>query len=141
MRRSARESTQATDVRAGRTLRVLCAEDDESLALMLRLALERAGHIVERVEDGVKALERITSDVAFFDVLLTDHQMPRLSGLGLVSKLRDTAFTGLIVVHSSRLTQAEVAAYRALAVDCILNKPVELAELLAAVQQTGAAMP
>ncbi len=120
---------------------MLCAEDDESLALMLRLALERAGHIVERVEDGVKALERITSDVAFFDVLLTDHQMPRLSGLGLVSKLRDTAFTGLIVVHSSRLTQAEVAAYRALAVDCILNKPVELAELLAAVQQTGAAMP
>lgn len=117
------------------SLRVLCAEDHEQVAVVVQSALEQAGHLVERVEDGQKALERITSDLTFFDVLVTDHQMPRLSGLGLVSKLRDTAFSGRVIVHSSHLTAAETEAYRALAVDHILSKPAELAELLVIVQQ------
>lgn len=122
-------------------LRVLCAEDDEQVGSLVQFALEQAGHLVERAGDGQEALERITSDLEFFDVLVTDHQMPRLSGLGLVSKLRDTAFSGRIIVHSSRLTAAEAEAYRALAVDHFLSKPTELAELLITVQQVAENTP
>lgn len=119
----------------GKTLRVLCAEDHEQVALILKCALERDGYFVECVEDGQTAFERIMSDVSFFDVLMTDHQMPRLSGLGLVMKLRDTAFSGVIIVHSAHLLPADLHAYRALAVDRILAKPTELATLLTIVQQ------
>lgn len=123
-----------------RTLRILCAEDDKYLAPMLKCALEQAGHFVECVEDGQKALQRITSDLKFFDVLVTDNQMPVLSGLGLVSKLRDTEFSGAIVVHSSHLSDSEAAAYRALAVDHILSKPVELPMLLGVAQELAETM-
>lgn len=116
-------------------LRILCAEDDKYLALMLKCALEQAGHFVECAEDGQKALQRITSDLKFFDVLVADNQMPVLSGLGLVSKLRDTEFSGAIIVHSSHLSDAEADAYRALAVDHILNKPTELPTLLGVAQE------
>lgn len=91
--------------------------------------------------DGHLALERITADVSFFNVLVTDHQMPRLSGLGLVSKLHDTAFSGVIVVHSSHLTEAEADAYRALAVDHILSKPAPLPVLLNLVHQLVESLP
>lgn len=113
-----------------KSVRILCAEDNEQLAFMVKLAFEKAGHSVECVGDGTTALERLTSDAKSFDVLMTDHRMPRLTGLGLVSKLRETEFSGAIVVHSSHLTEAEADAYRALAVDYVLTKPVSLPTLL-----------
>lgn len=124
-----------------RKLRVLCAEDDDHVALMLQIALGRAGHVVERAVDGQAALERIAEDLNFFDLLVTDHRMPRLSGRGLVEKLRDTAFLGKIVVHSSQLRELDEAAYRGLAVDHIFTKPMPLAELLGIVERMGATVP
>jgi len=124
-----------------KTLRVLCADDNEQLALMVKYAVAQAGHHIECVGDGQAALERIMGDLNFFNVLVTDHQMPRLSGLGLVSKLRDTEFSGAIVVHSSHLTQAEADAYRALAVDHILSKPAPLPILLGIVHQLIETLP
>jgi DNA-binding response OmpR family regulator len=60
-----------------------------------------------------------------FDVLITDHRMPHLDGLALVTRLRQTAFTGRIIVFSSGLTTQERASYRALSVDSILSKPTD----------------
>jgi CheY-like chemotaxis protein len=141
MNRGARERAQPTNAHGRKALRVLCAEDDDPIAFLVKSVLEREGHHVERVADGEEALERITADVKFFHLLITDHQMPRRSGLALVSKLRDTAFSGTIVVHSSRLRDAEVEAYRALAVDHILSKPVQLDALLAIVRQVIESTP
>ncbi|HVX91064.1 MAG TPA: response regulator [Candidatus Paceibacterota bacterium] len=124
-----------------KALRVLCADDHEQLALVVKYAFERAGHHVECVSDGLSALERVMEDLNFFNVLVTDHQMPRLSGLGLVSKLRDTEFSGAIVVHSSHLTKAEADAYRALAVDHILGKPAPLPMLLGIIHALVEAPP
>lgn len=136
-----RETSHSTEASGRKPLRVLCAEDDDHIALMLKFALEHAGHLVERVADGQQAFDRITSDLNFFDLLVTDHQMPRLSGRGLVEKLRDTAFSGRIIVHCSLLHEVDAAAYRGFAVDHIFTKPVQVAELLEAIQRMGAVAP
>lgn len=117
-----------------RPLRILCAEDHPQMADVLGHFLRRAGHHPELVDDGVQALARLTAHPDAFDLLITDHQMPRLTGLGLVSKLRDTVFSSPILVFSSMLTAAEVAAYDALAVDHILSKPMQMETLLDVVQ-------
>ena len=57
-----------------------------------------------------------------FDVLITDHQMPKLTGLALVEKVRTTTFAGRIVVESGNLTPELEAAYWALGVDRIVRK-------------------
>lgn len=136
-----KEASHFAAVNGGKLLRVLCAEDDDHVAHMLQSALEHAGHIVERAVDGQAALERITADFGYFDVLVTDHQMPRLSGRGLVEKLRDMAFAGKIIVHSSHLREFDAAAYRVLAVDHIFTKPMQLAELLRMVERIGGTAP
>jgi len=136
-----KETSHSAELNGGKLLRVLCAEDDDHIAPMLQCALESAGHVVERAVDGQAALERIAADLDYFDVLVTDHQMPRLSGRGLVEKLRDTAFAGKIIVHSSSLREFDAAAYRALAVDHIFTKPVQLAELLRMVERIGGTAP
>lgn len=122
-------------------LRVLCVDDNEPLATVVRCVLEQAGHTVECVEDGQSALERVTSDLGFFDLIVTDHRMPRLSGLELITHLRKTAFAGAIVIHSARLSRAELDAYDLLAVDHILIKPVRLTELLMIVRKFVERLP
>jgi CheY-like chemotaxis protein len=119
--------------RPKRRLRVLCADDDQNVALILKYALENEGHHVECLDDGSAALRRVVEDLKFFDLIITDHHMPSLSGLEFVKKLRENKFPGRIIVHSSNLQESTTSAYQALEVDHILRKPVHLAELLQAV--------
>lgn len=136
-----RKITTPAEANERKLLRILCAEDEPHLAQMLQLALERAGYLVEWADDGQKALERIKSESETFDLLVTDHRMPRLSGLQLVEQLRDFGFSGKIVVHSSQLHEVDARSYHGLAVDHIFTKPVQLAELLRVIQQVVGATP
>jgi len=107
--------------------RILCAEDHAQMAQLVKKVLTRAGHQVVCVVDGRQALECATHER--FDVVITDHHMPNLTGLELVTKLRAMGFCGKIVLHTSRLTPGEDAAYRELNVDAILMKPGGILQL------------
>ena len=107
-----------------RTLHILYADDVRELRLLLEVALGRDGHSVETVPDGRQALARITATPAAFDLLITDHHMPVMNGLELVSRLRALPFAGKIIVFSSELGEEVAAAYRRLQVDYILPKPI-----------------
>lgn len=108
--------------------RILYADDVRELRDVARISLAREGHRIECVEDGLAAFERVTADPAF-DLVITDHHMPRMNGLKLVQQLRASAYRGRILVFSSELDPRVTAQYRAEAVDRILFKPVFPSEL------------
>jgi CheY-like chemotaxis protein len=108
---------------------ILYAEDVRELRNLTRLVLTSEGHLVECVVDGQFALERLKADPTRFDLLITDHHMPRMNGLELVQHARAIKFTGRIIVFSSELGEQVPAAYRALGVDGILAKPIFPSEL------------
>jgi CheY-like chemotaxis protein len=109
---------------AVRPLRILYAEDMQALRDLLSIILTREGHFIETVGDGSAALERLVQAGPGYDLLITDHQMPRLNGLELVRQVRQLPFAGKIVVFSAELTDALYQGYRASAVDLILPKPI-----------------
>jgi CheY-like chemotaxis protein len=109
--------------------RILCADDHEQMALLTQLVLQRAGHSVECVGDGEQAWERIITAPDRFDLLVTDHQMPRLTGLQLVQKLRQSGHGLQIIVQSSFLSPQDEQAFTALGVVAILRKPGSLRQL------------
>ena len=116
-----------------RPLRILCADDNAMLGNMLLCLFSQAGHWVEHVGNGLDAWERISADASNFDVVLTDHQMPGLTGLELVELLSQAKFPGRIVVHTSALNSAELERYRALGVSEVVIKSARADQLLAAV--------
>jgi DNA-binding response OmpR family regulator len=67
-------------------VRVLVAEDDESLGEVLARGLREQGYVVDLVPDG----ETAAAYLRFYqyEVAVLDWRMPRLSGLDLVRKLR-----------------------------------------------------
>src|SRR5688500_11357123 len=98
------EEGNPVDRAAVRHFRVLCAEDHEQVADLLRVILQRAGHDVECAGAGAEALRKMTAAAVPYDVLITDHVMPEMNGLELVRTLRKKAFAGTIIVQSARLT-------------------------------------
>jgi len=101
---------------------------------VLKRVIEETGCEVDWVREGADAFARIAANEGHYDVLITDHDMPDYSGLGLVSKLRDTGYSGHIIVFSARLTEADREVYRSLAVDHILDKPASFKVLVEAVR-------
>lgn len=122
-------------------LRILCADDDAVCQQILMTILARPGWTVECVGDGEEALDRFTGGPPAFDLLVTDHHMQRLGGLGLVQRLRALGFAGPVIVVSGSVTAEVDEAYRAAGVHLILKKPVGYAPLLAAVHFARTAAP
>jgi two-component system chemotaxis response regulator CheY len=109
---------------APKPLRILYADDLRDLREVLRMALTREGHTIECVADGSLALERLAKDCSSFDLLITDHHMPEMNGLELVTRLRALPFRGKVIVFSSELSASVNDAYHALGVDLVLPKPI-----------------
>jgi CheY-like chemotaxis protein len=114
-------------------LRILAVEDEAAVAQLLALVLGGPTSKVTNVCNGEEALARIAADSQPFDIVITDHNMPRMTGLELVRKLRAREFGGKIVVLSAHLTQENVEAYTKLSVDLMLSKPFDVHELRKAV--------
>lgn len=119
----------------GRAGRVLYAEDLGELREVMRLIVQAEGFAIETVEDGDLALERLAAHPDEFDLLITDHHMPRVNGLELVHRLARTAFRGRIMVFSSELDPAVHREYHRLGVSVILPKPIRPAVLRKALRE------
>ena len=114
-----------------KSLRVLYADDLRELRQLLEVVLGRDGHKVDSVADGNLALDLLQTNPSAYDVVITDHHMPTVSGLELVARLREMNYTGRIIVFSSELSEAVDASYRKYKVDFILPKPVFPSDLRA----------
>src|SRR2546425_104004 len=77
------------DSQPPRELRILVVDDDAVTRQAMRLLLEREGHEVVAVENGLEAIERLGPASDRFDAVVTDLQMPRLGGRALYEQLRE----------------------------------------------------
>lgn len=121
------------------SLRILCADDNVLLGDVLVRLFSNGGHHIQHVADGLDAWELISRDLEGFDVLITDHQMPGLTGLELVELLRQTSFRGRIFVHSASLSAAVQQSYAGFGVDEIVGKGCRPELLLRAVEKKAGA--
>jgi PAS domain S-box-containing protein len=112
------------------TERVLVVDDDPALAGVAERMLHQAGYAVTVSSSPADALERLRADPAAFDVVLTDHTMPRMTGEQLRRELHALS-PGLPVVMMSgyRLGSGETSPRSP-----VLAKPFTRAELTAAVR-------
>ena len=124
-------STTVSQARPRKSFRVLYADDMRELRQLLEIVLGRDGHKVDSVHDGKVALEMIRKDPTLYDVVITDHHMPSISGLEIVAQLREMKYPGRIIVFSSELSTEVDAGYRRHKVDLILPKPIFPSDLRA----------
>jgi len=88
---------------------ILVVDDTRSMRKMVATVLQGAGYTVEEAADGAEALEMAKSRV--FDLVVTDHNMPRMDGVTLVRSLRGLAeYDDVALIVLSTETGAELKA-------------------------------
>jgi DNA-binding response OmpR family regulator len=115
------------------TRRILVIEDEHVMRELLRLHLGSAGYSVEVAEDAISAGYALLKGPP--DLIISDVEMPHMSGLELLAALR--AEENLARVPVIFLTSFEEGEDRARSLGALeyLPKPIRLDELLAAVQR------
>ena len=112
--------------------RILVVDDDDTTRLVVSKLLEKAGFSVFGAKDGVEALETLRRDQ--FGLMLLDVWMPRMTGLDLLAELKAVeAAPRVVVMTSDDAPETVLKAVRERAFSYV-HKPVEPAQLLAAVR-------
>jgi two-component system cell cycle response regulator CpdR len=113
-------------------IRILLAEDDDSMRVYLKRALERTGYGVTAVGGGAEAL--VLLEAGEYDLLLTDIVMPELDGIELAQRaaslhpmMRIMFITGFaaVALHSAAMPPDAK----------VLSKPFHLRDLVGEVDR------
>jgi two-component system, response regulator RegA len=130
-------STGVTHPGAGRKL--LLVDDDPPLRRSLGRALERRGFEVVAVESLAEARDRARTYRPQYAVL--DMRLADGIGLDLVPLLREIRpEVRIVIVTGYGNVAAAVAAIKAASVDCLV-KPVDAADVMAALRKSGEGLP
>ena len=127
---------------AGRKLRVLVVDDEPAIRrAIVRYLTRRRGHHVDEAADGREALEILTDRGGDYDVVVSDLRMPGLSGDQLLAQLTalGTGIDRRLIFLTGDSASGHAAGVLAAAKVPVIYKPVELAELAAAVEGHAAA--
>jgi DNA-binding NtrC family response regulator len=115
--------------------KILVAEDEANLRLVLQKELERAGHDVRVSADGEAALKLL--EESNVDVLLCDINMPRMDGMELLRRVHQRPNPPEVVMLTGHATvETAIEAMKLGAYD-YLSKPYHITELDALVKQAA----
>jgi DNA-binding response OmpR family regulator len=110
-------------------MQILVVEDEKAVAHMIATVLGGPASKVISARSGWEGLIKIGATAQPFDVVITDHRMPRMTGLQFVRQLRAQDFGGKILVLSAYLSDEDIRAYEELSVDMMMSKPFDFDEL------------
>ncbi len=115
--------------------RILIAEDEANLRLVLQKELERLGYRVQAAPDGEAALRRL--EESNVDVLLCDINMPRIDGMELLRRVHERPNPPEVIMLTGQATvETAVEAMKLGAYD-YLTKPYRITELDIRVKQAA----
>lgn len=111
---------------------ILVVEDDEAVRQFNAHVLLRSGYQVDAAEDGAAGWEAVQAKK--FDLLITDQEMPGLTGLELVKKVRSARMTLPIILVTASLPEEAWERHPWLRLAATLLKPFTPHSLLETVK-------
>ena len=110
-------------------MRVLIAEDERITRASLTRQLELWGHTVVAAPNGLEAWQRYEQEC--FDIVLTDWEMPELSGVELVQRIRELDRPEYVytIVLTSRSDKSDIVSGIEAGANDFISKPFDREEL------------
>jgi DNA-binding response OmpR family regulator len=118
---------------------ILCVDDNVAIRDMYGKILLQAGYDVDLADDGQAAWEALQRKK--YELLITDYDMPRLTGLELAGRVREAGMTLPIIMASGFAWMANEDAHARLWLSSSLQKPFTPEMFLQAVNAVLCAAP
>ncbi len=113
--------------------RILVADDQESMRLILAQMLQGKGHAVTTAEDGLQAYEALNRTP--FDLVVADVNMPRLNGLEFLKKVKAEKPSTRVVFVTGMLEETVRLGAENLGLDGLILKPFDQTAALEVIDQ------
>ena len=110
---------------------VLIVEDDQNIAELLRLYLEKEGYVAAIASDGgagVEMFRKLQPDLVLLDVML-----PVMDGWTVLQNIRKDSMTPVIMLTAKGETTDKVSGLK-MGADDYITKPFEMKEVLARIE-------
>ncbi|RYE07773.1 MAG: response regulator transcription factor [Hyphomicrobiales bacterium] len=113
-------------------MRILVAEDNQTLASGLATVLRNAGYAVDVVSDGVSADAALST--ADFDLVVLDLNLPEMDGLDVLRAMRARRNDAAVLILTARGAMDQRVKGLDLGADDYMTKPFDVPELEARVR-------
>jgi CheY-like chemotaxis protein len=120
---------------------ILYVDDDEAIVFLMKRLLERQGYRVSAYTDPSAALAAVRSQPDAFDLVVTDYNMPGLSGLEVARALREIRADLPVVLASGYITEELSAQAPAAGIRELIYKPNTADELCAVIARFAHTLP
>jgi len=115
--------------------RVLVVDDDRVQAESLSAMLARLGYVSAFATEGIKALEMLCADPKAFDVIVTDQNMPHISGTTLAAEAMRIRKDLPVLICTGCLDKSGEEKAAHLGVRVLVMKPFTLREIAGAIRR------
>ncbi|MBI3229634.1 MAG: response regulator [Burkholderiales bacterium] len=114
--------------------RLLLVEDNPLNQIVAKSMLEQGGAMVDVVDNGQKAVERLRADALHYHVVLMDVQMPVMDGFEATRKIRQELKLNLpVLAMTAGVMETEQANCNVAGMNDFIPKPIDLNQMLAAI--------
>jgi DNA-binding NtrC family response regulator len=113
--------------------RIMLVEDDPDLRGLSAEALVHEGYEVDFAENGIRAWKAL--HLKRYDLLITDNNMPRMTGLQLVGKLRSAGIELPVILASGTAPPEALLKDTTLRFSAVIPKPFTLDQLVQTVKR------
>jgi two-component system chemotaxis response regulator CheY len=114
--------------------RILVVDDESAMRHLIATALTPCGYHVDAAEDGAAAWEAL--QVKQYDLVITDNNMPKVSGVELIEKLHATAKALPVIMATGEAPEHEFRRKPWLQPAAMLLKPFSVRDLRETVERT-----
>ncbi|MDQ0720747.1 PAS domain S-box-containing protein [Paenibacillus sp. W4I10] len=117
------------------SLRILIAEDNEVNQLVLSRMIEKKGHVVDHVVDGVEAVEAVKHNP--YDIIFMDVHMPRLDGFEatkMIKELKSSEDCPYIIAVTANAVRGDMDKCLKAGMDAYVSKPIKIESIMHALE-------
>lgn len=114
------------------SLKILLAEDDESLGMLLNEYLKAKGFNVDHVKDGLAAYQSFSS--TNYDICVFDVMMPKEDGFSLAKKIRASGSDVPIIFLTAKSLKEDIIEGFHIGADDFISKPFSMEELISRIE-------
>ena len=111
--------------------RILICDDEQPIIDLLKLYLHDETYSIFEANDGEQALDILKKEA--IDIILLDIMMPKLNGLDLIKRIRDSFHKPILIMSARTSLSDRLLAYD-IGADDYITKPFEPLEVLAKVK-------
>ncbi len=114
-------------------MKILITDDDNSLRKVLGIELSEEGFEVQEAENGRGAIDMLRKDE--FDLLLLDLNLPDLSGLEVLRKIKSLGLSAEVIILTAHASVPTAIEAMKLGAYDYLTKPFKIEELIAVMEK------